>query len=137
STNQSPHAVTDEDDALMVRERALDSIEILAEERGCVGIGITTRITEVPELIMLSYPRVVAKGIDHWCPARSSFLQAVDENHRRPRWIELLQPTKHCCVRISSRIHDTREPNPFRTFPSDQECRRRMKIGGKRKDLFV
>src|SRR5262249_61632412 len=108
----------------MVRERALDSIEILAEERGCVGIGITTRIAEVPELIMLSYPRGVAKGIDHWCPARSSFLQAVDENHRRPRWIELLQPAKHCCVRISSPIHDRRETTPSRPYQSKQAGRR-------------
>ena len=82
--------MTDQDDALVVRECALDPIEILAEERGCVGIGITTRITEVPELIMLSYPRVVVKGVDHWCPARSSFLQPVNENHRGTLGIELL-----------------------------------------------
>src|SRR6266480_5200303 len=61
STNQSAHAVTDQDHALVVGEGALDSIEILAEERGRVGIRITTRITEVPELITLSYPGVIAK----------------------------------------------------------------------------
>src|SRR5947199_10807632 len=71
STNQSAHAVTDQDDALVIWECASDPIKILAEERGSVGIRITTRVTEEPELIMLSYPGVVAEGIDHGVPTRS------------------------------------------------------------------
>src|SRR5215469_5164381 len=121
----------------MVWERALDSVEILTEKRGGVGVGITARITEVPELIMLSYRGIIAKGVHHWRPARSSFLQAVNENHRRPRRIELLQAGKQCCICICSWIEDTRQPKPFRTFTSEQERRRRIKISRERKGLVV
>src|SRR6266566_1452062 len=137
STNHSAHAVADEHNRFLLWERALDPIEILAEERGRVGIRITTRITEVPELIMLPYRWVMTEGVDHWGPARSCFLQAVNENHGRPRGIELLQPSQHRCICIGSRVHDTREAKPFGTFTSNQECRRRIKIGGKWKNLFV
>src|SRR5438876_4483052 len=104
---------------------------------GRVGIGITTWITEEPELIMFSYLGVIAEGVDHGGPARSCFLQAVNENHGRSRRIKLLQLTKHCCIGIGSRIDDTRERKPFGAFTSNQECRGRIKVGGKRKDLFV
>src|SRR6476646_10363659 len=76
--NHSPHAVTDQDDALVIWECARDPIQILAEERGGVRIRITTRITEVPELIMFPYRWVVTQGVDHWRPARACFLQAVN-----------------------------------------------------------
>src|SRR5262245_14661256 len=121
----------------MVWERALDPIEILAEARRGVGIGITARVTEEPELIMLSYPGVVAEGIDHGGPTRSCFLQAVNENHWCPRGIERLEPTKHRCVRIRSWIQDARQPKPFRAFTRNQKCRGRVEIGGKRKNVFV
>ena len=67
STNHPAHAVTDQDDALVIWECALDPIKILAEERGGVRIGITTRITEVPELIMLP---------DRWVMTRESIIGA-------------------------------------------------------------
>ena len=121
----------------MIWECALDPIKILAEERGGVRIGITTRLTEVPELIMLPNRWVMTEGVDHWRPAGSCFLQAVNENHRRPRGIELLQPSQHRCICIGSRVHDTRETKPFGTFTSNQDCRGRIKIGRKRKNLFV
>src|SRR5215475_5158477 len=129
--------MTDQDDALVVWKRPLDPIKILAEQRGSVGIRITARVTKVPELIALSYPGIVAKGINHGGPARSCFLQAVNENHRRPRGIERLEPTKHCCVCICSWIQDTRQPKPFGTFTRNQKCRGRVEIGGKREDVFV
>src|SRR5205823_9231374 len=129
--------MTDQDDALVIWECALDPIEILAEERGGVRIGVTTRITEEPKLIMLSDRGVMPKGVNHWRPAGSCFLQAVNENHGRPRGIELLQPGKHRCIYIGLRVHDPRQPKPFRAFTSDQECRRRIKISGKRKGLLV
>src|SRR5262249_1972449 len=118
-------------------ECALDPIKIMAKERGGVGIGITAGITEIPELIMLPYRCILTKGVDHWSPARSCFLQSVNENHRRLCRIELLQPSQHRCVCIGFRIHDTREAKPFGAFTSDQECRRRIKISGKRKGLPV
>src|SRR5690349_8327221 len=120
STNHSAHAVTDQDDALVIWEDALDPIQILAEERGGVGKGITTRITEVPELIMLPYRWVMTERVDHWRPAGSCFLQAMNENHGRPRGIELLQPGQHCCISIGFRVHDPRQTKPFGTFTSDQ-----------------
>ncbi|KAG0505587.1 MAG: hypothetical protein Udaeo_10640 [Candidatus Udaeobacter sp.] len=129
--------MTDQDDALVIWECALDPIQILAEERGGVGKGITTRITKVPELIMPPYRWVMPKGVNHWRPARSCFLQAVNENHGRSSGIELLQPGKHCCICIGFRVQDAREAKPFRAFTSDQECRRRIKISGKRKGLLV
>src|SRR6266480_6365749 len=49
--DHSAHAVTDEDDALAIRERARNRIQLLAEKRRRVGIGITTRITVNPKLI--------------------------------------------------------------------------------------
>src|SRR4030095_8751626 len=122
---------------LVIWEGALDPIKILAEERGGVRIGITARITEIPKLIMFSYRGIVAKGIDHWRPARSSFLQSVNEDHGRTRGIELLQAGKHCGICIGFRVHDPREPKPFRAFTSNQERRRRIKISGKRKGLLV
>src|SRR6476660_9937080 len=109
----------------------------MAEERGGVRIGITTRITKVPELIMLPYRWVVPKGVNHWRPAGSCFLQAVNENNRRPLGIELLQPGQHRCICIGFRVHDPREAKPFRAFTSDQKCSRRIKISSKRKSLFV
>src|SRR5438552_9988945 len=121
----------------MIVKCAFDPNENFAKKRSGVRIGITTRITEVPELIMLPYRWVVTEGIDHWRPTRSCFLQAVNENHGRPRGIELLQPRKHCCIRIGFRVHDPREAKSFRAFTSDQECRRRIEISGKRKSLFV
>ena len=39
------------------------------------------------------YDVIIAERVDHRGPARSSFLQTVHENHRRPRGIELLQPS--------------------------------------------
>src|SRR5262249_50996088 len=61
STDESAHAVADQDDALVVRKCALDSVEIAPKQRGSVRIGITSRVTKEPELIMLSYPRVISK----------------------------------------------------------------------------
>src|SRR6266550_6143581 len=76
ATDHSAHAVTDQDDALVIWECAPDPIKILAEERCGVRIRITTRITEVPELIILSDRGIMPKGVDHWRPAGSCFLQA-------------------------------------------------------------
>src|SRR5437667_4429570 len=137
STNQSAHAVTDQDDALAIWECAPDPIEILAEERGSVGIRITTRVTEEPKLVALAYYGVVPQRVDHRRPARACFLQAMNKNHRRSSWIVLLQPTKHCCVRIRCWIHDTRQPEPFGAFTRNQECRGSIEISGKRKNLFI
>src|SRR5262249_21107614 len=86
---------------------------------------------------MLPYRWIMTEGIDHWSPARSRFLQTVNENHRRPGRIERLKPTKHCCVRVSSWIQDTRQPKPFRAFTRNQKCRGRIEISGKRKNVFV
>jgi hypothetical protein len=86
---------------------------------------------------MLPYRWVMTERVNHWRPARSCFLQAVNENHGGPRGIELLQPGKHCRICIGFRVHDTREPKPFRTFTSDQERRGRIKISCKRKGLLV
>src|SRR4029453_4102628 len=97
----------------------------------------TTRITEVPELIMLPDRWVMTEGVDHWRPARSCFLQTVNENHGRPRGIELLQPSQHGCIRIGSRVHDAREAKPLRAFTSNHDCRWRIKISGKRKGLLI
>jgi len=83
----------------VVWEYAPDPIEILSEERRRVGIRITTRVAEEPKLIMLSYRGVMPKGVNHWRPAGSCFLQAVNENHRRPPGIELLQnPAETNCA---------------------------------------
>src|SRR4051794_8709697 len=65
SANHSAHAVTDQDDALVIWECARDPVQVLAEERGGVGQGITTRITKVPELIMFPYRWVMPKGVNH------------------------------------------------------------------------
>jgi hypothetical protein len=36
----------------VVRQGALDSVEIVPKQRSRVGVGITTRVTKVPELII-------------------------------------------------------------------------------------
>src|SRR5438552_9958778 len=72
----------------MIVKCAFDPNENFAKKRSGVRIGITTRITEVPELIMLPYRWVITEGVDHWRPARSCFLQAVNENNRRPRRVQ-------------------------------------------------
>src|SRR6266496_1491211 len=93
---------------VLTRAAPIRPIQFVASSlpRCGVGIGITTRITEVPELIMLPYRWVMTKGVDHWCPTRACFLQAVNENHGRPRGIELLQPSQHRCICIGPRVHD-------------------------------
>src|SRR5215831_17496533 len=121
----------------MVWERVLDPVEIVAEKRGRVRIWITARVTEIPELIMLSYPAIITKGSHHGDPARSCLLQAVNEDHWRPRTIEWLESTKDCCICIRSWIQDTRQPEPLRSFTRNQKCRGRVEIGGKRKNMFV
>src|SRR5262249_22747190 len=121
----------------MAWERAFDPVKIVAKEGGGVRVGITARITKIPKLIMLSYGGVIAKGIDHWRPARSRFLQAVNENYRRPRRIELLQPGKQRRIAVGFRVQDSRKPKPFWSFTSNQHRRRRIKISSKRKGLSV
>ena len=83
--------MTDEHDAFVIGKCAIDSVEILAEQRGRIRIRITARVTEEPKLIMPPDPGIVAERVDHRGPARSSFLQTVNENHRGASWIELLQ----------------------------------------------
>ena len=114
----------------MVWECALDPIEILTEECRRVGVGITTRVAEEPELIMLSYPRSIAEGVDHRGPARCCFLQAVHKNHRCPGGIVLLQQKQPRRVRIFLRVHHARKSEPFRTFARNQHCGGRIEVDG-------
>src|ERR1700730_12257822 len=121
----------------MIGNCAADAVEIAPEQRGRVRVGITTRIAEEPKLIMLSYPRIIAEGVDHWRPARSGFLQAVNENHRRPRTIELLQLPQHRSVCVLLRVEDPREAESLRPLSRDQHCGWRAKIDGQRESSFA
>src|SRR5262245_22331849 len=84
---------------------------------------------------MLADPGIIAERVDHRRPARSCFLQAMNEDHRRTRGIVLLQPAKHGCICIGSRVDDSREPKPFRVFTSYQERARRIKSAASGRSL--
>src|SRR5213075_1504746 len=105
--DHSAHAVTDEDDALAIRERARNRIQLLAEERRRVGIGITTRITVNPKLIASPDLRVIPQRVDHRRPASRRVLQTVDKNYRDPIWVERLQARESRGVSVLSRVEET------------------------------
>src|ERR1700730_12179098 len=129
--------MTDEHDAFVVGKRPIDSIEVLAKQRGRIGIRITAGINVNPELIMLPDPWVVAKGVNHRCPARRRFLQAVNENHRSPCGIEWLQLSQSGRVRVPLWIYHLRKSEPLRSLARDQHRGWRAKIDSQRKIAFA
>src|ERR1700720_707672 len=86
---------------------------------------------------MLPEPVVITKGVNHRCPTRRRFLQAVNENHRSPCRIEWLQLSQSGRVRVLLWIYHPRKSEPLRSLARDQHCGWRGKIDSQRKIAFV
>src|SRR4029453_5651375 len=137
SGNHSTHAVADQNNRFPRRKRPLYTIEVTTEEHRRIGIGVTTGISEKPELILFPDPPIIAQCVNHRRPACWRILQTVDKKDRGSLRIEMLQLKQSFRGGVRFWTHQSRKSKSFRTLASHQHGERSIKVSRQRKNMMI
>src|SRR5215469_15499203 len=107
----------------------------MPQNRGGIGIGIATRVTVKPELVVLPYLRVTTEAVKHRCPGCRRVHEPMDYQHDDFVRVVGLEPRDTSRLRVLGRVEHARESELLGVGAREHQGEWPGEIRGKRKEL--